>query len=254
MIDDAGNRMDSAKRAVRAFFMGLGMFTSIPCPWRPWDEDARGMMLVMLPVVGAAIGLLWAGLSLLARAWLPLALGAAVIAALPFVLTGFIHLDGFMDTCDAMLSWRPLEKRLEILKDSHTGSYAVVSVALLMMFSFAAAQGPINVKALALVPIISRCGSAFAVLSLKPIGHSEYAQMESRTAQQLAVVAIWLITMIAGVHWLGASAAALMVETLAYFAAMAWVVRTLKGVSGDLAGFALTMSEGCALVALAVIG
>ena len=254
MINDARDRTGPARRAIRAFFMCLGMFTSIPCPWRPWDEEARGMMLVMLPVVGAVVGLLWAGLSLLARAWLPAVLSAAVIAALPFGLTGLIHLDGFMDTCDAMLSWRPLEKRLEILKDSHAGSYAVVSVALLMMFSFAAAQGNIDLRALALVPVISRCGSALAVLSLKPIGHSEYAQMESRTAQQLAVVAIWLIAMIAGVHWLGASAAALMAETLAYFAAMAWVFHTLQGVSGDLAGFALTVSEACALVSLAVIG
>ena len=106
-------------KVIRAFFMCLGMFSALPCPWRPWDEDARGLMTACLPLVGAMIGGLWYALSLLGRALLPDALTAALIAALPFLLTGFMHLDGFMDTSDAILSWRPLEQRQTILKDVH---------------------------------------------------------------------------------------------------------------------------------------
>ena len=40
------------KRIWNAFCMGLGMFTALPCPYRPWDDDARDLMLVMLPLVG----------------------------------------------------------------------------------------------------------------------------------------------------------------------------------------------------------
>ena len=114
-------------RLICAFFMCLGMFTSIPCPYRPWDEDARDWMLVTLPLVGLVIGLLWLLFGWIGTRLLP-GMSGAVLAALPWLLTGFIHLDGYMDTCDAMLSWRPLEKRLEILKDSHTGAYAVVGL------------------------------------------------------------------------------------------------------------------------------
>ena len=43
-------------KVIRAFFMCLGMFSAIPCPYRPWDEDARSLMTACLPVLGAVIG------------------------------------------------------------------------------------------------------------------------------------------------------------------------------------------------------
>lgn len=243
------------KRFWNAFCMCYGMFTALPCPCRPWDEDARDMMLVCLPIVGALLGLLWAGLGALGMAWLTPALRAALIAALPWLLTGFIHLDGYMDTCDAILSWRPLEQRLRILKDVHTGAFAVVGLGLLMMFSHSAAMGLEwgDLRALLFVPVVSRCGSTFCVLTLQPIGHSEYAKTEGKTAQRVAVVAIWLIAVTACAIWLKRPAIALLAETAVYAAAMAWACRTLKGVSGDLAGFALSAAECAALIALASI-
>ncbi len=240
-------------RMIRAFFMALGMFTAIPCPWRPWDEDARDWMLAALPAVGLVIGLLWAGLAWLFRRLLP-GVAAALTVALPWLLTGFIHLDGYMDTCDAMLSWRPLEKRLEILKDSHTGAYAVVGVVVLALLGYDAARhGLCDLRALIFVPVISRCGSALAVLTLRPIGHSQYAGMAGRAPQRMAVAGMWLVGVVICALWLGRPALALIVETAAYALAMTWVYRTLKGVSGDVAGFALTVAECVALIALTII-
>ena len=241
------------KRLWNAFCMCYSMFTALPCPYRPWDEDARDLMLVCLPIVGAVLGLLWASLAALGMAWLTPSLCAALLAALPWLLTGFIHLDGYMDTCDALLSWRPLEQRLRILKDSHTGAFAVVGLGILMLFSYAAAVS-LNwedLRALLFIPVISRCGSAFSVLTLKPIGHSEYAKTEGDTAQRLAVAVMWAVTVLVCGLWLGNRVVALVVETLAYAAAMLWGYRTLKGVSGDVAGFALTVAECAALIALA---
>ena len=241
------------KRIWKAFCMCYGMFTALPCPYRPWDEDARGMMLACLPLIGAVIGLLWALLSALGKALLPPALQGALIAALPWMLTGFIHLDGYMDTCDAILSWRPLEQRLRILKDVHAGAFAVVGLGLLMMFSYASAVTLEweDLRILLFIPVISRCGSAFFVLALKPIGHSEYANTEGKSAQRMAVWAMWVFAMLACVLWLRGRAVILAIETLAYAAAMLWGYRTLKGVSGDVAGFALTVSECTALAVLA---
>ena len=240
-------------KIVRAFFMAFGMFTSLPCPYRPWDEDARDMMLVTLPIVGAVLGLLWAALGSLGDALLVPTLNAALVAALPWLLTGFIHLDGYMDTCDAILSWRPLEQRLRILKDSHTGAFAVVGLGLLMLFTYASTLSLPGdaLRTLLFIPVISRCGSAFCVLSLKPIGHSEYAKTEGKSAQRMAVVAMWIVALAACWLWLGKPVITLAIETLAYALAMLWGYRTLKGVSGDVAGFALSVSECAALMALA---
>lgn len=243
------------KHAFKAFFMSLGMFSSIPCPYRPWDEDARGMMTACLPLVGAVIGLIWWGASSIARFILPAPLCAAVIGALPFLLTGFMHLDGFMDTSDAVLSWRPLEDRLRILKDSHTGAFAVVNLCIYMMFMYGAASSitGLDLRILTIIPIVSRCCSAFCVTTLRPLGHSEYKAHSGNAAQRLAIIAIWLLSLLISFVWLGKTGFVLLIETAAYAVAMGWVVHILKGVSGDLAGYALSISELCALIAFSVI-
>ena len=58
----------------------------------------------------------------------PCAEGSCRCAAACFV-TGGIHMDGFMDTSDALASWHPKERRLEILKDSHVDAFAVLGCA-----------------------------------------------------------------------------------------------------------------------------
>lgn len=243
-------------KIVKAFFMCFGMFCAIPCPYRPWDEDSRGLMTACLPLVGAVIGALWYAFSALGRTILPEALSAALVAALPFLLTGFMHLDGFMDSADALLSWRPLEQRQKILKDVHCGSFSVVAIVLLAMGMFAAASDASakDLRTLIFIPAASRCLSAFCVTALKPIGHSEYAAFNRSMSTPLAAIAMLLVTIAAGWLWLGGTAALTIGATVVgYAAAMLWAVHTMKGVSGDLAGYSLCIGELCGLIALAVI-
>ena len=53
---------------------------------------------------------------------------SAVMTLIPVLVTGGIHLDGFADTTDALASWGSKEKKLEILKDPHTGAFAVIGL------------------------------------------------------------------------------------------------------------------------------
>ena len=50
-----------------------------------------------------------------------------VLIILPVIITGGIHVDGYMDTCDALNSYGDREKKLAILKDSHIGAFAVIN-------------------------------------------------------------------------------------------------------------------------------
>ena len=45
---------------IDAFFMALSMFCAVPCPYRPWREESRKLMLFFFPFVGAVIGAIWA--------------------------------------------------------------------------------------------------------------------------------------------------------------------------------------------------
>ena len=109
------------------FFMAWGMFLAIPCPLKIWRESARSKMLCCLPLAGGVVGAVWVLAAYLAR-FLPVPVGGLLLAAAPWLATGFLHLDGFMDVTDAVKSCRDLARRREILKDSHVGSFAVIGL------------------------------------------------------------------------------------------------------------------------------
>ena len=182
------------KKYWNAFIMCQTMFCSIPFPLKKWDEEARPVMLLFLPVIGLEIGVIWAALAWVLN-WLavPQLMAAAVLCLYPFFVTGFIHLDGFMDVTDAVKSWRDLERRREILKDSRVGAFAVISCGALMIMQFAAAASadPAGLQMLLFIPVLSRCCSGLAVTLLPPMNGSQYeGQSRAKAVHAVAYVII----------------------------------------------------------------
>lgn len=256
-------------KLITGFFMAWGNFCAIPCPCKLWDEKARKLMLVMFPVIGLVIGLLWYGLYwLLSFLSLPLPLFAAIMTAYPFIVSGCIHLDGFMDCNDAILSRRPLEERQRILKDSHVGAFAVIAAILLFMVFFASMwsmgekENPAAFWYLIFAPVLARAGSAEAVLTKKPLSTSQYQpsfDKEENRGCKWSLIFIWILAaaaMAAGGYgiwgeWTFAPAAA--VQLAVSLASGAYARKQLGGMSGDIAGFMLVWSELAAVIWLAVI-
>lgn len=245
------------KRYFHAFAMCQSMFCAIPFPGNLWDESARDKMLLFLPIVGLELGALWAGLAWLCR-WLglPDLVSALVLAVFPFVSTGFLHLDGFMDVTDAMKSCRSLERRREILKDSHVGAFAVIGVALLLLAQFAlAASVPkeADYRALLFVPALSRCCSALAVTGLRPMSTSQYAQQKKPVSHLVVLGVMALCFTVAGFLLFGIYG----LVGLGCLAGYGWALqrgyRSLDGMNGDISGYSLTVAELCALAVLALI-
>ncbi|KKO51057.1 adenosylcobinamide-GDP ribazoletransferase [Paenibacillus sp. DMB20] len=110
------------------------------------------------PAVGAAIGLVvWVGAAGLAYLLPPLP-AAALTLILWVWLTGGLHMDGWMDTADGILSYRSREKMLDIMKDSRVGAMGVLACVLLLMLKLSLIysllhQGP-NYSGLLLLPLI----------------------------------------------------------------------------------------------------
>lgn len=231
------------------------MFTALPLPRGRWEDGLRRHSTACLPLVGLLLGFIWWALSEVGRFFLPGYLSAALMAALPWMLTGFIHLDGYMDTSDAVLSWRDRDARLKILKDVHVGSFAVVMLGLLMLFQYAACMSVVHTQALILLPVLSRCGSAVCVLRLKPLGHSEYANADPVPGVFMVAVVLEAAAALAALAMLCGAPGLLagIVALVGYAVSMGVCVRMLGGFSGDLAGFSLTVSELCALVALSAV-
>lgn len=230
------------KRWIDGFFMAWGMFLAVPCPSRRWNEAAREQMLRCLPLIGLIVGGLWAACAWLLRG-APAAMRAFLLAALPWLVTGFLHLDGYMDVCDAVLSRRDLETRRKILKDSHCGAFAVIGLVLLALAQwsvFLSADG-VPLLPLALIPAATRTCAAIAVLRLRPMGTSQYAAMERGGIAGLLVL-LFAVCALPAVRC-GLCGLAPLCAAAGYALACLCGFRQLDGMNGDISGFALTLGE-----------
>ena len=244
------------KTYLHAFVMCQSMFCSIPAP-QIWDEKAKDKMLLFLPIVGLKIGCVWAVLAWLCRLLnLPALVTGLGLSAYPYIITGFIHLDGYMDVTDAVKSWRDLERRREILKDSHVGSFAVIGIVLLMLAQFALfASAPETADFLILIfaPAVSRCCSALAVTGLKPMSTSQYADQKKPKSHIAALTVMLCIFLAAGFLLCGKYGFALVGCLGGYGLALHRAYGSLGGMNGDISGYALTIGELCAVAVYALI-
>ena len=245
------------KTYFRAFAMCRSMFCAIPFPGNIWDEKARDKMLLFLPMVGLEIGLIWTGLAWLCNVMhLPLPVKGLVLAVYPYLVTGFIHLDGFMDVTDAVKSYRSLERRREILKDSHVGAFAVIGIVLLLLAQFAfmtSAKETANCWILTFVPAVSRCCSALAVTVLKPMTTSQYADQKKPKSHIILLAAMTAIFVAAGFLCCGRHGFVLAGCLAGYGAALRKAYRSLEGMNGDISGYALSIAELCAVAVYALL-
>ncbi len=237
--------------------MCRSMFCAIPCLSRVWDEEARDKMLLFLPAVGLEIGAIWALLAWFCRYLaLPAVVQGVVLGAYPFVVTGFIHLDGFMDVTDAVRSCRDLARRREILKDSHVGSFAVIGIVLLALCQtalFASARAAASLRTLVLLPAVSRCGSALAVTVLRPMSTSQYAAQKKPKSHVIILCAQLAVYLAAGFLAGWKTGLALCGCLAGYALALRKAFRSLDGMNGDISGYALTFSELCGAAVWALI-
>ena len=249
-------------RLMDSFVIAFSTYSRIPMPRAAWSEESRRYAMCFFPLVGAAVGLLLWG-------WLALcdALGAGPVlrwaagTLIPLLVTGGIHMDGLMDTCDALASWQPTERRLEILKDSHTGAFAVMACVgyLLLTAGLLSEADAAAGRLLAPCFVLSRAMSAAALTvmrSARPGGMLDgFARAACRRAVCLSsgvyaalCIVLWLV--LGGPVLAFACLAAAALCALG-FARMAQ--RQFGGITGDLAGWLVQAAELC-MTAVIVMG
>ena len=245
----------------RSLWIAVAMYSKLPAPRVEWDKKSLSWAMCFFPVVGVVISLLlgvWLGLC----GWLGFGsfLRAAGALLLPIAVSGAIHLDGFCDTSDALGSHQSREKKLEILKDSHTGAFAIICCCLYLIFFFAvwceAVPKGRTLLVLALGPVLSRSLSGLAAVSwpnARGSGLLATFTQPMDAVRARVVLLVWTAACVAAMLALdpitgGAAAAGAGLSFLYYFVMSR---RQFGGITGDLAGFFLQVCE-CAMV-LAVV-
>ena len=122
---------------IKTIAAAFSMFSIIPMPQFDFDDQNNKYMLAIFPVVGAVQGLLlWGVYALCVRFAVHHILRCALLFVTPVIYTGGIHLDGFMDTFDALASRQDKEKSLKIMSDPHIGAFDVIALAVYCILGF----------------------------------------------------------------------------------------------------------------------
>ena len=150
-----------------SFLVAIQFLTSIPLPWpRKTSPEALSRSVTYFPIVGLIIGLILAGLNWLFRFIFPPAVVDALLIVALVILTGALHLDGLVDTCDAIAGHKTVEDRWRVMRDSRAGTFGIVGVVLLLLVKYAALGSiPETLKMVTLVfmPVASRWAMVYAI-------------------------------------------------------------------------------------------
>ncbi len=256
-----------ARKVGKSVIAAFSLFSRIPTPRVEWDEDTMRYLMCALPLVGLVVGILnavWAWFSAFAGLGsIAFAVGLTVI---PIAVTGGIHLDGFVDVVDALSSHAEPERKRQILKDPHIGSFAIIGFAVYILL-YLGFSSELRVDAtvlglLCLLPVLSRVCAGMAVLAF-PRSASEgmlfMFQKAARKEKGLVVLGIEFVACAAALIVLHPVAGAAMVlGSLAVGACLYRVaMRQFGGINGDLAGFYVQVGElvmlACLVISEAVV-
>ncbi|BCJ96392.1 adenosylcobinamide-GDP ribazoletransferase [Anaerocolumna cellulosilytica] len=245
---------------INAMIITFSMYSKIPMPRMEWKEKDMKYAMIFFPFVGAVVGgtlFVWWILS--ERLGIEIFFKSALAVSLPIIITGGIHLDGFLDTMDAISSYQPREKKLEILKDPHTGAFAIIS-GLVYVILYIGAVSEINTQSgwliMCLGFIVSRSLSGLSLVwfpSAKKEGllhtFSEAAHRRLTRIVLLLVLILTLTGMIFCNPVQGIVAGLTAGSVFFYYKRLSF--KEFGGITGDLAGFFLQICELFIVISLA---
>lgn len=232
--------------------VALSTYTAIPVPQFEWNEKNMKYAICWFPAAGLLCGgLLWGWCALAGLLKVSGLLFAAVAVCIPLLVTGGIHMDGYMDTADALASHQPRERKLEIMKDSNCGAFSVLYCGVYLLLDLGLLYelyGMGRMAVLCPIFLLSRALSALCAVNLPNARKSgmlcAYTKnTERKTANLVLITLVCLIALalvllspvVGGLALLGAACATLGYRSMA--------LRVFGGVTGDTAGFFLQLCE-----------
>lgn len=246
-------------RGARAAFFFL---TRVPVGGHPYSDADWAWAAGWFPLVGACVGMLYAGAWAAAPrigAW-P---AAALALGLGMLATGAFHEDGLADTADALGGATSRERIFEILKDSRIGTYgaAALAVSLLLRASTWVELGERAGAAMVLSQCLSRAPPVWLMAALPYVSGAEAKSRKvvRSSWSQVALATAWpaaLLWLAIRWGWIGAPAAFALAGASAAAAALcaARFKARAGGITGDFLGATQQVVECVACVALAAFG
>jgi adenosylcobinamide-GDP ribazoletransferase len=207
------------------------------------------------PIVGLLLGgiLALTDLGLRALQLSPLVV-SVVLVILLLALTGALHADGLIDTCDAVLGHATPERRLEIMRDPRTGAFGVVGLVCVVLLKVASVEAlPLAVRpqSLVLAPTLGRWAIVL-LATVFPYGRASGLGLplkKGATPMALAKASIVPVALCA-VAWPSGPILGVIAASVALLLGR-WLMTLLPGLTGDCYGAACELVETAVWLAAA---
>lgn len=236
----------------RGFILALQFLTRIPIPVNcPWENKTIRGALASFSIVGFIIGGVPALLVYLLNPIYPDWILALLVVTVWVYLTGGLHIDGLMDVADAVGSNRTTEKKIQIMKDPHVGSFAVLIVIFHILWKLALVYGLLNqtvlgekevLYCLLFIPACSRLLTLFLLYKLPVIKQEGLAFEWKRHLTFLDVFIAFVIVLL--ISFIVPTLLLLLLSYfLLFFILRLWILHQFKGINGDILGASIEGGE-----------
>lgn len=246
---------------LNSLFSAFLMYSRIPVPQVEWKEDNRRYSLCFFPVIGVVIGIIQILLWILCSKYgIGRGLYAALAVAVPVMVTGGIHLDGYMDVHDAKGCMGDRERKLQVMKDSRIGAFAAIYLILYFILQFGMfyeVRTSEVIYVIAFAFVISRAMSGLAAVTFKGAKSDGTLQSFSKPAHRNITIAaeiIYIVLSMAVSVYINPAAGIMLsvgsVLTFIYYRIFSY--KEFGGITGDLAGYFLQLCELVAMMCVVI--
>jgi adenosylcobinamide-GDP ribazoletransferase len=241
-----------------SFLAALRFLTIIPLPGRrEASPEELGRSVVFFPLVGAIIGLILVGLNWLLGLALPSALVNVLLVVSLVAVSGALHLDGLVDTCDGLASGKTVEERWRVMDDSRAGAFGIIGVCCLLLVKYVALN---NVPArwlmptLVLMPLLSRWAMVYALFAYPYAKPSGLGKVFKQGASWLRFTIATVVTLVMAVILAQLAGFIIMLAIWVIVLAVATYLKgKFGGLTGDTYGAINEVSEVCVLIMVCLL-
>lgn len=231
---------------MKPLILALSFLTRLPMPRVEADDADFARAIRLYPVAGLVVGIIVAGPLWLGARIDPWAGALAALVAWVWV-TGALHLDGLADLSDGLGAAHGDRSRLlSVMADPHIGSFGVVVLVIQLLAKLVLLHGlPAGAwPVLALIPAAARIGPLVWAHFLPPLRPGGLGALVSRAVRPFELIG-WIVAVLA----VGCVFPPLAMAPMLTLGLLVWFRRKLGGVTGDVHGAGIELTETGLLIA-----
>lgn len=243
---------------MRGFLTALQFLTLIRLDRSQADAKALAASTIYFPLVGALLGLMLICLNEALSLVFPSGITSVMLVAGLAILTGGLHLDGLADTFDALAAGKDREKKLNIMRDSHKGTFGVLALVVVILLKAGLVSSlPTGFKNLGLflMTMVSRYSFDLSFFTSSYAREAGKAKVffEGANARAFFISSLVTLVLIVLTRRPMVGLAVLFLSAIFTLAINKRIKKAIGGLTGDTLGALCELNEVCSLLLIFVI-